>query len=485
MTTNPTFEKALGLLAHPFSLAGLALLLLNDHLLRHLWPSWWTGKIGDAAWLAFTPFALAALLAWWIPGPTARREKWASALAFGLTGLGFALAKSLPVFHQMAVQALHLLSGGGVITLRRDPTDLLTLPVLALGLYLWHRPAPLRPRRAAWGWVALPLAALLTIANSTQPDPGVACLQAENGRVYASGPLGSYQSSDGGLTWRVGSADTLTNCAYFSTGSGESWQVVQSAQPGISFRYQPGQLIEISQDGGQSWQPVDSSAGQMSEAEQAYLRKTRSGNPMISPGPLDALQDPATGNVIFAMGHEGVLVYTRAGQWIWQGLGSYQPLDNFPTLEDLWVLTGDQALLALAAGLITLGALAMRWLLAPARMIVLALGTLAWAAVAVLLPPALSSSYGYVLTSLGLLATGLLLLPLALEIIIQLARRRRDIVPTLLGLAMTSLLLFLLPYLLWAYNVLPDYYLATGFAAALVLAVILAGFGMLPKQAAR
>jgi hypothetical protein len=28
-------------------------LLINDHLLREFWPSWWTGKIGDFAWLLF------------------------------------------------------------------------------------------------------------------------------------------------------------------------------------------------------------------------------------------------------------------------------------------------------------------------------------------------------------------------------------------------------------------------------------------------
>ncbi len=38
-------------LAHPATAAALGLLLVNDHLLRRLWPSWFTGKLGDVAWL--------------------------------------------------------------------------------------------------------------------------------------------------------------------------------------------------------------------------------------------------------------------------------------------------------------------------------------------------------------------------------------------------------------------------------------------------
>ena len=71
---NPTLRKALGLLAHPATLAAIALLLINDHLLRRLWPSELTGKLGDFAWLFFIPFALTALLALVWPGRSRRRQ---------------------------------------------------------------------------------------------------------------------------------------------------------------------------------------------------------------------------------------------------------------------------------------------------------------------------------------------------------------------------------------------------------------------------
>ena len=60
-TSNPAFWRALHSLAHPVSLAAVALLLFNDHWLRWHYPSWLTGKLGDFTWLVFAPF-IAALL---------------------------------------------------------------------------------------------------------------------------------------------------------------------------------------------------------------------------------------------------------------------------------------------------------------------------------------------------------------------------------------------------------------------------------------
>ena len=81
---NASFWKALHLLSHPASLIALSVLLLNDHLLRRIWPSWFTGKIGDFAWLFFAPFAAAAFLSWMVPLRGARRDKAVTVLAFGL-----------------------------------------------------------------------------------------------------------------------------------------------------------------------------------------------------------------------------------------------------------------------------------------------------------------------------------------------------------------------------------------------------------------
>ncbi|PTL77153.1 hypothetical protein DAT35_45900 [Vitiosangium sp. GDMCC 1.1324] len=47
-------------LLHPLVLAAVLLLLVNDHVLKQRWPSWWTGKLSDVAGLAFFPLLLQA-----------------------------------------------------------------------------------------------------------------------------------------------------------------------------------------------------------------------------------------------------------------------------------------------------------------------------------------------------------------------------------------------------------------------------------------
>lgn len=83
---NRAFWKAIQILSNPITLGTIALLFINDHLLRKAWPSWWTGKIGDFAWLYFAPFVAAALLAWLIPPKWKKQEQVVGILAFGLTG---------------------------------------------------------------------------------------------------------------------------------------------------------------------------------------------------------------------------------------------------------------------------------------------------------------------------------------------------------------------------------------------------------------
>ena len=53
---------ALTALGHPLSLGAVALLLLNDHVLKQAFPSILTGKLSDFAGLFFFPFLLAVLV---------------------------------------------------------------------------------------------------------------------------------------------------------------------------------------------------------------------------------------------------------------------------------------------------------------------------------------------------------------------------------------------------------------------------------------
>ncbi len=226
---NKALDRALASLVHPLALGTMALLLLNDHVLRRWWPSWWTGKLGDVAWLGFAPLAMAALLAFLIP-PRLRERISSNDVghaAFILTAGIFGLAKTLPLCHRLVVRILSMIVGGPV-ALQRDPMDLLALPALLLGWAIWKQTEPNADsqskaqsrRRRPWGALALSLAALATLAN-TPPNfaYGITCLAEReasseiiavatySGKGYPPGDVGpnapthAFISKDGGLSW--------------------------------------------------------------------------------------------------------------------------------------------------------------------------------------------------------------------------------------------------------------------------------------------
>ncbi len=122
---------------HPIPLAALLILVLNDWWLK---PSGWatgfiTGKLSDLAGLLFFPLlctacfdcmAFAAHKLGLHTDFSLRRYKIAVAIA--CTGLGFALVKLSDSVNLSVVQALR--SAGFDAVIVRDPSDLLTLPVL-------------------------------------------------------------------------------------------------------------------------------------------------------------------------------------------------------------------------------------------------------------------------------------------------------------------------------------------------------------------
>mgnify|MGYP003604021459 CR=1 FL=1 len=82
----------------------------------------------------------------------------------------------------------------------------------------------------------------------------------------------------------------------------------------------PGETIEISVDKGQNWQV----------AYDLNLVQWEPANPsdegrqvIVRPGPLDAMFDAKSGNLLLAMGHAGVLLGLPTGEWRWVKVGRY------------------------------------------------------------------------------------------------------------------------------------------------------------------
>jgi hypothetical protein len=130
---------------HPLALGALALLIVNDHVLKAAYPGWCTGKLSDVAGLAVFPLLVAAggqLLGLW---PGGVRTVIAIAVATGIAFAAFKLSAPAGEVYRVGLAALQwpargiaaLLHGDALPALGRarltpDPTDLLALPALVL-----------------------------------------------------------------------------------------------------------------------------------------------------------------------------------------------------------------------------------------------------------------------------------------------------------------------------------------------------------------
>ncbi|NMO18897.1 hypothetical protein HPC49_16590 [Pyxidicoccus fallax] len=143
---------------HPVVLGAVVLLLLNDHVFKARWPSWWTGKLSDVAGLAMFPVLLQAL--WEKARARTGREFHPSRAVLVacvvLTGLCFSAIKvsadagrawqwALGTLQWPARAVWALLTGHptprvALVAHTVDATDLFTLPALLVALAVgWRR----------------------------------------------------------------------------------------------------------------------------------------------------------------------------------------------------------------------------------------------------------------------------------------------------------------------------------------------------------
>lgn len=145
----------LGELVQPWPVVAMAVLALNDHVLKGagLLPAWLTGKLSDFAGIFFFPLLCTALpdtllaLGRAPVDPTLRMGK--ALLACMTTGIGFAaieLSPALAAVYAGVVSALGIPSRSTA-----DPTDLFALVMLPLALAVARRHVRRVPNgRVAW-----------------------------------------------------------------------------------------------------------------------------------------------------------------------------------------------------------------------------------------------------------------------------------------------------------------------------------------------
>ena len=217
-----------------------------------------------------------------------------------------------------------------------DPTDSLVIPLgLAIALWVWTRFA-----RADHGEARRRLALLLagvaaigsvaSIESSTEVGVGRVEIR-EDGAVvattfqYAIGsrqPVESFTSSDGGLTW------TKTGQLH----RGEEADLVASADEGVETprgRYViHGQGIMLIGADGES--ELAYSTAYLREDGNVWVQKkwtTQLGKRSIATGARYIAYHERSGNLIAAMGIQGVVVGTPDGEWTRYAVGPYSPAD--------------------------------------------------------------------------------------------------------------------------------------------------------------
>lgn len=144
----------LGELVQPIPLVAMAVLALNDHVLKGagVLPEWLTGKLSDFAGLLFFPLLCTALpdtvlaltRAPW--DPTLRM--WKAVTACLVTGVGFAATELSPA--AAAAYAALVTAIGIPSRSTADPTDLVALVMLPFSLWLARR----HVRRVPYGRMA-------------------------------------------------------------------------------------------------------------------------------------------------------------------------------------------------------------------------------------------------------------------------------------------------------------------------------------------
>jgi hypothetical protein len=465
---NKAFLRSMAVLSQPISFGALLLLLLNDFLFKKLWPSWLTGKLSDFAWLFLAPIVLTALIAW-LP-PFRNREKLAGMLSFGTTGCGYVLVKTIPAARD-GLLMLWQRGTGFPIAVMVDPTDLIALAALVISGALWFWQKPVYSRAPSRGWLALPLLALLTVADAAAPDYGIKCLALQNGSLQATSTYSTYVSSDGGISWQ----DSEISGSYDCPASAKEGELIALNGQTLMLRFTAGSSIEKSTDGGQTWQ-VDFKLNGSQPAQVAYYEKVRGGSLIVLPGPLDAVVDPATGNVVFAMGHEGVLVRLANGTWQWVSVGSYSHVEFSRQIQPMLVLLSGEIVLAIFLSFELINTWMVRRRRWKLRIIQAILVWLLWGISVLVFSPALTNGYAAIVSSALLLLIAVAVIPFSIENLVFLARRSPKRLFQVVLSAVAAGVLFLLPYVLWGLNAIPSYYLAAAFALILGIVICVLGY---------
>ena len=314
--------RATSALMHPVTLGALGVLLVNDLLFKAIWPGAWVpGKLSDLAWMVFAPPLLAYILSFATLG-NARAQQAAFVAAYVGLPLLYAAFNTFGPVHDVILRALGLFGGDGPRS-PLDPTDSIVIPLaMAAALWVWRTPL-LEPEsiRARLALLAATAAAMASVATSYDSDFGVT----EVGRT-PSGALGAntdwsggYQSVDGGLTW------TKTSDGFVQL-ERQEWRDSEVRDPsGNAFIVHGPHVIQRdpASEVVYSYEHLLSGGNRWMQALDKRDVEAR----VITTRAYDLFYDDQSGNLIVAMGLQGVVVVAPDGTSTRIAVGPYSPTD--------------------------------------------------------------------------------------------------------------------------------------------------------------
>ena len=307
-------------LGAPPTLVGLALLLINDRVLKDQWPGLVTGKLSDVAGLMVVPPLLALLLAV-IGVPHIR------AWAVGATGVLFAAAKGLAVGSAVA-SAMWSVAIPSVV--RHDPTDLVALPVLWLA---WRtggwgkRSGRTRRQRAALalGTLALPCAVFATTATSCSPRDGLRRVTVYEG-VFTGGSgtveqrivIGDYSVVTIDGAGRLEGLSELDRARLGAGAESHATSVCSATARQQCWRGTPDRpaAVDSSTDGGTTWRTEFVVDERVLQSVREDVGDERCGSePPLGVADVAVLDGPAGYVVAAASSNTGLLLRSARGEW--------------------------------------------------------------------------------------------------------------------------------------------------------------------------
>lgn len=313
MNSRNIFLKAIRCLSHPISLLAMGMIILNALFLQKFSPSWLSGKLGDLGWMIVLPLMFTLLLSLL---PAGKWSKHIVEISTLITAVSFALLKLSPGVNQQARSSFTGLFGLP-LKLALDPTDLVVLPALLIPLLLWHMEKQVKV--PAWRFAAIGLVGLSLLADAPLPkDRMLTCLAVDGTSVvlFSAEVTGNtsnagrdvYISTDDGKTWQdfgkydVNEKDAdipalgiqLKDHVYQCSDTSSTFEITHPSQPGVSYMFMGGKGIYISADNAVSF-----TLDHADESVEFY----------------DAVFTPTTGDLIIAVGTDGLLIRSPEGEY--------------------------------------------------------------------------------------------------------------------------------------------------------------------------